>query len=91
MIDLGRVDELEQEEVGSRRKWRGCRLVALNRRRRDRYFGRYRGKNGHTASNREPTLLTQSRHGKSNVQFRGIWPGFHLNAGTMHCLQVSDR
>jgi DNA polymerase I-like protein with 3'-5' exonuclease and polymerase domains len=26
----------------------------------DRYFGRYRGKNGHTASTREPTRLTQS-------------------------------
>jgi putative ABC transport system substrate-binding protein len=28
----------------------------------DRYFGRYRGKNGHTASTREPTLLTLKRH-----------------------------
>ena len=26
----------------------------------DRYFGRYRGKNGHTASTREPTRLTLS-------------------------------
>jgi Co/Zn/Cd efflux system component len=26
----------------------------------DRYFGRYRGKNGHTASKREPTRLTHS-------------------------------
>jgi hypothetical protein len=26
----------------------------------DRYFGHYRGKNGHTASTREPTRLTQS-------------------------------
>jgi hypothetical protein len=28
----------------------------------DRYFGRYRGKNGHTAGTREPTRLTQSGH-----------------------------
>jgi putative tryptophan/tyrosine transport system substrate-binding protein len=28
----------------------------------DRYFGRYRGKNGHTASTREPTRLTRCRH-----------------------------
>jgi hypothetical protein len=26
----------------------------------DRCFGRYRGKNGHTASKREPTRLTQA-------------------------------
>jgi hypothetical protein len=43
----------------------------------DRYFGRYRGKNGHTASTREPTRLTRmqphagpdaifSRHRSSN-------------------------
>jgi len=33
----------------------------------DRYFGRYRGKNGHAASKREPTRLTQVRrlHGSS--------------------------
>jgi hypothetical protein len=28
----------------------------------NRYFGRYRGKNEHTASTREPTRLTQSGH-----------------------------
>ena len=28
----------------------------------DRYFGHYRGKNGHMASTREPTRLTPSGH-----------------------------
>jgi hypothetical protein len=36
--------------------------LALNDVYADRYFGRYRGKNGHTASTREPTRLTHSSH-----------------------------
>jgi hypothetical protein len=32
--------------------------MALNDVHADRYFGRYRGKNGHTATTREPTRLT---------------------------------
>jgi hypothetical protein len=32
----------------------------------DRYFGLYRGKNGHTANTREPTLFTQSGHKKED-------------------------
>jgi hypothetical protein len=33
----------------------------------DRYFGRYRGKKGHAASNREPTRLTQSGHSPLDI------------------------
>ena len=35
----------------------------------DRYFGRYRGKNGHSASTREPTRLTQSGHRASAIEY----------------------
>jgi hypothetical protein len=44
----------------------------------DPYFGRYRDKNEHTASTREPTRLTQLRHWPA-------WPHDDVDLDESHC------
>jgi len=43
----------------------------------NRYFGRYRGKNGHTASTREPTRMTQSGHSHFTIAAMQLTPEPH--------------